>query len=126
MDKLDESHDFELPSAMVDTEFDQIWHQYEHHADEKEKEAQYATELQTSELAIVVPPLAARGDRFDGVPMFHELAPGNAEEVIEGGVDSTEGAFTDGKHETSFGEHAMDPIILYRDALVGGGFERGA
>lgn len=30
LDALDEAHDFELPPGMVDSEFEQIWHQVEH------------------------------------------------------------------------------------------------
>lgn len=50
--------------------------------------------IQVSELAVVVLPLAAWGNRFDSVPMFYKLAFCNTIEVVKGGVDSIEGAFT--------------------------------
>jgi trigger factor len=37
LDALDASHDFELPPAMVNMEFDQIWHQFEHELEHENK-----------------------------------------------------------------------------------------
>ncbi len=75
------------------------------------------------ELAVVVFPLGAWGDRFNSIPMFHQRALRNAEEVIERRMDSTERAFTDRKYETPLCEQAMNPIIFYRNALVRCGFQ---
>jgi len=46
------------------------------------------------ELAIVVFPLAAGRDRFDGIPMLHNFVLRNAKKVIKGRVDFTYGTFT--------------------------------
>lgn len=45
--------------------------------------------------------------------MLNNPFPGNAEEVIERGVNSIEGAFTDGKCEVPLGEDAMISIVFY-------------
>lgn len=37
LDALDAAHDFELPPAMVEIEFNQIWHQFEHELEHQEK-----------------------------------------------------------------------------------------
>src|SRR5690554_2467858 len=37
LDKLDELHDFELPPTMVEQEFNQIWHQFEHELQHQNK-----------------------------------------------------------------------------------------
>src|SRR3989338_8613688 len=37
LDKLDELHDFELPPTMVEQEFNQIWHQFEHELQHQKK-----------------------------------------------------------------------------------------
>lgn len=37
LDKLSDSHDFELPGRMVDLEFNQIWHQFEHELEHQGK-----------------------------------------------------------------------------------------
>lgn len=39
LDKLDELHDFELPPTMVEQEFNQIWHQFEHELQHQNKTA---------------------------------------------------------------------------------------
>jgi trigger factor len=46
LDKLSDSHDFELPPSMVKLEFDQIWHQFEH---ELENQGKKLDELDESE-----------------------------------------------------------------------------
>ena len=45
LDVLDEKHDFDLPDGMIDTEFEAVWHQFEHqrknhpeHIDEDDKD----------------------------------------------------------------------------------------
>ncbi len=38
LDKLDELHSFELPPGMVETEFEQIWHQVQHQPDEEKED----------------------------------------------------------------------------------------
>lgn len=38
LDRLDELHEFELPSGMVDSEFEQIWHQVQHQPDEEKED----------------------------------------------------------------------------------------
>jgi trigger factor len=38
LDRLDEVHSFDVPTAMLDAEFDQVWHQYENHSGDKDKE----------------------------------------------------------------------------------------
>ena len=37
LDQLSEAHDFDLPPSMVDLEFNQIWHQFEHELEHQEK-----------------------------------------------------------------------------------------
>ena len=37
LDALDAAHDFELPPTMVNLEFDQIWHQFEHELEHQDK-----------------------------------------------------------------------------------------
>ena len=37
LDQLSETHDFDLPPSMVDLEFNQIWHQFEHELESQEK-----------------------------------------------------------------------------------------
>ena len=37
LDRLSETHDFDLPPSMVDLEFNQIWHQFEHELEHQEK-----------------------------------------------------------------------------------------
>ena len=65
----------------------------------------------TSELAVVVLPLAAGRDGFDRVPMLHELAPIDAEEIIERGMNPILESFAHGKDEVALRKHAMDAGI---------------
>ena len=37
LDQLSDTHDFDLPPSMVDLEFNQIWHQFEHELENQEK-----------------------------------------------------------------------------------------
>lgn len=37
LDQLSDTHDFDLPPSMVDLEFNQIWHQFEHELEHQEK-----------------------------------------------------------------------------------------
>jgi len=74
------------------------------------------------ELAVVVLPFGAWGDRFSSIPVLHQLAIDKVEEIIKGGVDVILVAFTNTKHKTSFCEQAMNSVVFYRDAVVGGGF----
>ena len=78
--------------------------------------------FQTLEFAVVVLPFGAWGDRFRCIPVLHQLAIDNVEEIIKGGVDVIFVAFTHTKHKTPFCEQAMNSVVFYRDVVVGGGF----
>ncbi len=71
------------------------------------------------ELAILVFPFGARGNRFCCIPVRHKLAIDNAEEIIKGAVDAILETFTDTKHETPFCEQAMNSVVFYLAFVVG-------
>ncbi len=73
------------------------------------------------ELAVVVLPFGARGNRFSSIPVLHKLAVGYAEEIVKGGVDSIVKALTDTENKTPFCDQAMIFLVFYRDAVIGGG-----
>ena len=71
-----------------------------------------------SELAVVVFPFAAWGDRFVGIPVLHDLAAGNTIKVIERRVDTIEKAFTHRQYEIPLCKKPVESVISNGKAFI--------
>ena len=70
------------------------------------------------EFAIAVLPLIARGNLFNCVTMFSNLAIGRSEQVVEGHVFSAEAALADRQNEVAFAKNFVNSIVFYGHFLL--------